>query len=396
MEYVKSQEMVGYISQQIGLVVEVIRMGIIIFYGWCTIVIKFNWRWWFGINKPKEWITKPYTISVIIPAYNEAKSIGETIDSVKNQSITITKIIVVDDFSSDNTGDVARAKGATVIRTPVNQGTKAQAQNYAIQFIDTDLLVTIDADTTLDKYAIERTLPYFSDEKTASVCGTVIPKRIKSVWERGRFIEYLFGIWLFKAAQNNVNAVMVSSGCFSVFRTNLLQEMGGFKPRTMAEDMDLTWEFHFKGYKIFLSPNSYCYPIDPPNYKIYVDQITRWYSSFFQNITLHWRSLLHNKLGFFIFFYLFDGLILPFVVFSALFLYTGNGIKAIGIATLVELFLVGIPSLIAGGKAKLFWETLISLPCIFIVRIVNASVFFKCVWNEWVVRKRLVVWDKGH
>jgi cellulose synthase/poly-beta-1,6-N-acetylglucosamine synthase-like glycosyltransferase len=199
-------------------------------------------RWWLGMlpTEVVKYHPKHFSISVIIPAYNEEASIGDTVESIKNQSVPIDRIIVVDDHSSDSTGDVARSHGAEVVRTHVNQGTKAMAQNYVMNEIDTDLFVTIDGDTLLHEEAIERTLIYFNDPQVASVCGQVIPQKIGTLWERGRFIEYLFGISLFKEAQNRVGAVLVSSGCFSTFRTKIIKEMGGFKQRTMAEDMDLT------------------------------------------------------------------------------------------------------------------------------------------------------------
>ncbi|MEK7123305.1 MAG: glycosyltransferase, partial [Patescibacteria group bacterium] len=67
-------------------------------------------RWWFGL-KPKIVFASPkkYSISVIIPAYNEEKSIAATVESIKKQTVEIGKIIVVDDCSSDRTGEIAAA-----------------------------------------------------------------------------------------------------------------------------------------------------------------------------------------------------------------------------------------------------------------------------------------------
>lgn len=349
----------------------------------------------FGMQ-PKFGAVGNYSVSVIVPAYNEAKSIGETIDSLRNQSVKIDEIIVVDDYSSDNTSEIARAKGVTVIRTPSNQGTKAMAQNFAVPYVKTDLVATIDADTTLHKDAIKNTLKYFGDEKTASVCGYVIPRHIKSIWERGRFIEYVFGITLMKSAQDNVGSVMVSSGCFSIFRTKLLKLLGGFKPRTMAEDMDLTWEFHFKGYHIYLAPNAYCYPIDPNTFDIYKKQINRWYASFFQNISIHWRSLLRDRLGMFIFFYLIDAILLPIISFIIMLRITHSSLYAIIGTALIEFFIIAIPCLLKGYKIKMFWKVCASIPANFMLRPINVFMFYKCMYNEWFGNNKLTTWEKGH
>lgn len=354
-------------------------------------------RWWLGMEpKFTQYYPKKYSISVVIPAYNEENFIKDTIESIKNQSIHIDDIIVVDDCSSDRTGEVSKEYGARVVRTSINQGTKALAQNFVMGDIKTDLVVTIDADTILDRYAIEKTLSYFNDGLTASVCGFVIPRNVETIWEKGRFIEYLLGISLFKSAQNNVGSVLVSSGCFSVFRTDLLKLMGGFKQRTMAEDMDLTWEFHFNGYKIYLVSDAYCYPVDPHTFKIYVNQVTRWISSFFQNVSIHKKSLIKNRIGLFVFFYLFDGLMSPIIMLLLMMLLCKSLFVAFILTMIIEAGVIVIVSLLKAIKIKMFWKVLKSLPAFFVIRPVNMYLFVKCLLNEWVLGKRLSSWDKGH
>ncbi len=360
--------------------------------------MKINWRWWLGL-KPEIGISPlkyNYTVSVVIPAYNEEKSIADTIKSIKNQTARIDAIIVVDDFSSDRTGDVALEKGAFVVRTPHNMGTKARAQNYVLPMINTDLFVTIDADTILHPEAIEKTLPYFNDLKTGSVCGFVIPQKIETIWEKGRFIEYLFGISIMKAAQNNVGAVLVSSGCFSIFKTEIVKELGGFQSRTMAEDMDLTWEMHFKSYKIYCEPDALCYPIDPSTASVFTKQIFRWYSAFFQNIAIHKKALLKNKIGFFVYGYLFEATLTPILIIGILGILFENFPFAFLMFLLVDFLMISIPCLIKGLMIGMFWTTLKSIFAYPIIRYVNLYIYWKALWNEWIVRKRLATWDKGH
>src|SRR4026208_693630 len=74
-------------------------------------------------------------ITLIVPAYNEADSIAHTIASLLNQTLSPSEIIVVDDCSTDVTGDVARSLGVTVLRPPKNRGSKAGAQTYALPLL---------------------------------------------------------------------------------------------------------------------------------------------------------------------------------------------------------------------------------------------------------------------
>ena len=88
-------------------------------------------------------------LTCIIPAYNEAESIEDTVRSVLAQSDPPEVVLVVDDGSDDGTGELARAAGATVIRPPRGTGSKAGAQSYALDIVETPLTMVLDADSTL-------------------------------------------------------------------------------------------------------------------------------------------------------------------------------------------------------------------------------------------------------
>ncbi len=354
-----------------------------------------DWRWWLGIRP--QFATEPpkdYSISVVVPAYNEEKSIGNTVESIKKQTVAIARILVVDDSSQDATGDVARSHGAEVIRTVTNQGTKAMAQNYVLPMVDTELMVTIDADTILAPDAVEKTLPYFGDEKTASVCGFVIPQKVRTMWERGRFIEYLFGISVCKAGQNNFGAVLVSSGCFSVFRTEVLKSFGGFKARTMAEDMDFTWEAQYNGYHVYCVQDAFCFPIDPSTASVFISQVDRWCRSFFQNIAIH-RFRMNKKLAIIIYGELLNSFAsqIIFVIFLCL---AKNLFSALALGIVVDFLLIGIPCVIKGARIGMLRATVLSLPFYFVVRLINQYIFWRSLWKEWIIRERLSTWNKGH
>ena len=125
---------------------------------------------------------------VIVPAYNEAATIADSIRSIQAQTCRPAEIIVVDDCSTDGTGDVARACGATVLRPPKNTGSKAGAQNYALGRVSSPWVMAIDADTVLAPDAIEKLTTAFDDETVVAACGFVLPRHVETVWERGRYI----------------------------------------------------------------------------------------------------------------------------------------------------------------------------------------------------------------
>jgi len=359
-----------------------------------------SWRWWLGISPKLSKITRQYTITALIPAYNEEDYIVNTIRHIQKQTVRVDKILVVDDCSKDRTGIFAKMAGADVVRTDKNQGSKARAQQYAISngHVETDLFVTIDADTLLDPRGIEKMLPYFENPKVAGTCGYVIPARIKTIWERGRFIEYIFSLSLFKEAQNNFGAILVSSGCFSMFRTSIVKEVGGFNPRTIAEDMDLTWEIACRGYTIAFVKDAICYPYDPPTLKILLSQLDRWYRGFFQCFGIHRKTLKRNrKLQAVVYWYTIDGSISPLIMFIGAMIVTGGNLLYSFLFSMLLETIIAFPFVIANSiRVGLLRQALISMPAFIVMRPVNVFTFMRSLWREWIIKDRLDTWEKGH
>ncbi|QPP05267.1 glycosyltransferase family 2 protein [Streptomyces bathyalis] len=133
------------------------------------------------------------SVTVIIPAHDEEEGLPATLESVLSQSVPPEQVIVVDDASRDRTGDVARRYGVSVLRPPQNLGSKARAQNYALPHCSGELVLAVDADTVLARDYIERILPAFDDPEVVVAAGNVQTRFARTVWERGRSVEYLFG-----------------------------------------------------------------------------------------------------------------------------------------------------------------------------------------------------------
>jgi biofilm PGA synthesis N-glycosyltransferase PgaC len=126
---------------------------------------------------------------------------------------------------------VARALGVRVVRPPSNTGSKAGAQNFALAHVRTAFTMAIDADTSLAPDAIERLLAAFADPRVVAACGFVIPRHVRTIWERGRYIEYLFAFTFYKQVQDYYGKPFIASGCFSAYRTDVLRAHGGWGTR---------------------------------------------------------------------------------------------------------------------------------------------------------------------
>lgn len=337
-------------------------------------------------------------VTVIVPAFNEAESIASTIRSLQAQTAPPREIIVVDDGSSDGTGNVARALGVTVIRPPQNTGSKAGAQTFALRHVRTALTVAVDADTVLEPDALERLLPAFEKPAVAAACGFVLPQRVQSLWERGRYVEYLFAFTYYKQIQECYGRPLIASGCFSMYRTALLRVHGGWSNRTMAEDMDLTWSLYQGGNEVRFVPEAVCYPIEPRTFKLMGQQLRRWSHGFIQNVRLHWRGLLSVP-------YLRSAVAVAFwdaTVAAALYLVL-LPILALWLRTpwvllgyVIDAPAVLVPVVVGAAKRGEIARAIASIPAFFVLRTVNALYFLRAAGAEFVLGRSLHVYEKGH
>ena len=336
-------------------------------------------------------------LTAIVPAYNEAESVAETVTSLLTQTHRPVDVLVVDDCSTDRTAEVAAAAGARVVTPPVNTGSKAGAQTFALARVESEFVMAVDADTTLAPDAIEKLAEAFGDPEVAAACGFVLPRYVNSVWERGRYVEYLLAFSFFKRIQDHYGKPLISSGCFSIYRTAELRAAGAWSDRTMAEDMDLTWTLYAADHKVRFVPEAVSYPIEPHNSDFMGKQLRRWSHGFLQNVRLHWRSLL--DLG-----YLRSIVAVGF--WDAVLASLAYLILIPVLALLVDpLFLLAylvdgpvllVPVLWQAASRRETLKALASFPSFFVLRIVNGFYMLGAVWRELIVRRPLLVYEKGH
>ena len=343
-------------------------------------------------------LDRRHRVTVLVPAYNEAASVADTIRSLRAQTHPPTEIIVIDDCSTDGTGWIAEAAGAQVVRPPTNTGSKAGAQNFALPLVRTEFVMAVDADTILAPDALEQLLPSFELPQVAAACGFVLPRHVRTVWERGRYIEYLFAFTFYKQVQDFYHRPMISSGCFSLYRTNVLRHHGGWPTATLAEDMDLTWRLYQSGLAVPFVPRAVSYPIEPETFEMMRRQLRRWSHGFVQNLRLHWRGILNlSYLRSAVAVATWDALIaslLFLIVLPVLAILLREPWLLVGYvidvpALLVPLVVGAVPR----GEVRL---ALASLPAFFVVRTVNSVFFLSAAWAECVAKRPLLVYEKGH
>ena len=336
-------------------------------------------------------------VTVLVPAYNEEASLTDTIRSLQAQTLPPQKIIVIDDCSTDRTGAVARALGAIVVRPPQNTGSKAGAQTFGLQRVRTPFTIAIDADTVLAPDAIEKLMSAIQDPGVAAACGFVLPRRVQTLWERGRYVEYLFAFTFYKVIQDHFGRPLISSGCFSLYRTAQLKAIGGWSNRTLAEDMDLTWSFYAAGHGVRFVPDAICYPIEPNNFHFLRCQLRRWSHGFVQNVRLHWRNVL--EIGFLrsaVAVAFWDAIVASLVFLFVLPLLCVLVSPLFLLAYVVDAPAVAVPVLYQAARRGEVLRALASMPSFFVLRVVNGLFMVRALWGELIMRQPLRTYEKGH
>lgn len=219
------------------------------------------------------------TVSILIPAYNEERSIKECVLSCLNQTKKIDEIIVINDGSKDKTLKILKSfkNYIKIVNLKKNTGNKSKAQEIGLNYVNTDIFITTDADTKLDINFVKEILKNFEDEKVCAVCGFV-ESEDKNWLTRVREIDYLIGQTIHKNAQSVINAVFILAGCGSAFRTKEFKKNVRFDHDNVTEDLDFTYQLKIVGKKILYDPKAIVYTQDPNSIKSYIKQIYRWYS----------------------------------------------------------------------------------------------------------------------
>lgn len=245
-------------------------------------------------------------VSVIIPAYNEERVIARTIESVLKSNHAKLEVIVVDDGSEDKTSEiVSRTYGANdkVFLYRQQNGGKASAINTGIRKAQGDIMITIDADTSVTPDSIAMLIRHFSDEKIAAVSGNVRVGNRKNLLTTWQHIEYVTGFNLEKRGFAALNSVPIVPGAIGAWRKQIVEDLGYFTDDTLAEDTDMTLNILRQGHKVIVDDQGYAYTEAPENTKSFLKQRFRWTYGTLQSFWKHKRavgSLKHKSLGFFV------------------------------------------------------------------------------------------------
>ncbi|HTE57960.1 MAG TPA: glycosyltransferase family 2 protein [Verrucomicrobiae bacterium] len=347
------------------------------------------------------------TLTIIVPAYNEADGLAKTLDSLLAQTVPADRIIVVNDYSTDDTLKIATLyakRGIEVLTPPQNLGSKAKAQNFVLPHVDTDLVLPIDGDTTLDPDYVEKLLPFFDDPLVSVASGCVLTQRQESLWEKARQLEYLFGFHFYRSIQQSVNSITVCSGCCTVFRREFLVE--GFPETTLTEDIYYTWNQHIAGRKAVYVHDAIARAAEPVNFMYMNKQLKRWKCGWFHGFRLQFWQLAKNKpmVALWAMLQFLETSLAPVVIalpFVAYFAWDVSLIEVILWWLLGDLITFWPPVIYGCWKRKYpLWRAIVSYPTWYMLKAINVRWDVHMCVREMILvplglRKPFTVYERG-
>jgi biofilm PGA synthesis N-glycosyltransferase PgaC len=222
-------------------------------------------------------------VTVLVAARNEADRIQETISYIVRQDYPgPIEVLVVDNGSTDGTRALAEAYGAATgqrvrcIDEP--RPGKSHALNTGLAAVETELVITLDADTLLHPQAIRQLVARLlsAPPDVQAVAGSVLVRNSRdNLWTRMQEWDYFLGIASVKRMQGLYQGTLVAQGAFSLYRAQALLQAGGW-PDAIGEDIVLTWQLMRNGARVYYEPSAVAFTAAPTRLVHLARQRARW------------------------------------------------------------------------------------------------------------------------
>jgi len=257
-------------------------------------------------------------VSFIIPAYNEEADVADSVKSLKKVTYKNIEFIFLNDGSTDKTLEIIsrEIKGDSrflFIDNKNNKG-KPATLNQGIEIANGKFIACMDADSMVQSNIVEKILPYFKEEKVGSVTVSVEVSKPKTLLQKIIAVEFSLGLSLLLKLFSFMDCIFVTPGPFSMYRKDVLQELGGFDVTNITEDHEIAYRIHKAGYKIRNCMEAKVFTVLPDTFKGTYVQRKRWYSGSILTMFQHKDVIFNPKYGVF-------GLFIPFnmiLIFSGL------------------------------------------------------------------------------
>jgi cellulose synthase/poly-beta-1,6-N-acetylglucosamine synthase-like glycosyltransferase len=245
-------------------------------------------------------VSRPFTppVSVVVPAFNEAAGIERAVRSLAGGDYPAHEVVVVDDGSSDGTGNLVEELSlprVRVIRQP-NSG-KAAALAAGVSAASGDVIVTVDADTVFEAHTLRQLVQPFADPLVGAVAGNTKVGNRRGLLGTWQHIDYVTGFNLDRRLYDVLQCMPTVPGAVGAFRRQAIDEAGGFSSATLAEDTDLTIAIGRRGWRVVYVEDARGWTETPATLSGLWRQRYRWSYGTMQAVWKHRSALWRREPG---------------------------------------------------------------------------------------------------
>ncbi len=226
------------------------------------------------------------SVAIIVPCYNEEKTLSATLTSLLALEYPQGKleVVVVDDGSKDGTRELAK-RFETDARIKVvhkQNGGKHTAMNVGLAHTQAELIGCLDADSVVKSDALLRVIPIFDNAEVAAVTPGIHVKETNNLLQHMQKVEYRLSIFnRFMLAA--LGSAFITPGPFSIFRTSVVRELGGWRHGHSTEDMEMALRMQDAGYLIANAPGAIVHTSTPKTIGHLFNQRVRWTYGWLRN-----------------------------------------------------------------------------------------------------------------
>lgn len=237
------------------------------------------------------------SVSIIVPCYNEEKTVEKTLHSILALDYPKEKleVVVVNDGSTDNTAQVLE----TFLSIPEmrifhkENGGKYTALNFGLEKTSGELVGCLDADSFVEKDALKKIVAHFEEKEVMSVVPSIIVHSPSSLIQMIQRVEYEWGVF-FRKMLSYVGAVYVTPGPFSIFRRSVFVDLGEYVEGHKTEDLEIALRMQKHHYKIANAHKAFVHTNAPQTLKSLYKQRLRWTYGFLKN-AIDYKDLFFKK-----------------------------------------------------------------------------------------------------
>ncbi|HYF10439.1 MAG TPA: glycosyltransferase family 2 protein [Candidatus Paceibacterota bacterium] len=238
------------------------------------------------------------TATVIVPCFNEEKTVAGTLDSLLALDYPKDKLAIfaIDDGSTDGTWKVMQAyKDHPQIRLfqKENEGSKYKALNLGLAHATSEIVGCLDADSFVDPKALKRIVLRFENPETMAVTPAIKLHQPKNFIQMMQRAEYSFSV-LIRKVFALIGSVYITPGPFSFFRKSVFDTLGPYRHAHHTEDLEIGLRMQTKDYRIDNAHDAYVYTVAPSTLRGLFKQRVRWVHGFLEN-ALDYRQIFFKR-----------------------------------------------------------------------------------------------------